>query len=95
VDFGEGHACNTNIVCFAEDGRRCQCAADTLTVACAADRPKSPACPYSCRPSTAYSDDAGNTDYVDRTDAATAPTPAPSDAGGDSATDGGRPDGSS
>jgi hypothetical protein len=92
VAFGEGDACNTNIVCYAADGRRCHCAADTLTVACAADLPISPSCPYSCRPSASlYSDDAGSPNYVDRTDAATAQTVSPSDAGSDGGTDGGRP----
>jgi hypothetical protein len=71
VDFGEGHACNTNIVCIANDGRRCYCAADVLTIACAADRPASPTCPYSCRPYPANGDDGG---YVDRTDAHAAAT---------------------
>lgn len=93
VDFAEGDACNTNIVCFAADGRRCHCATDTLTVTCAADLPLSPSCPYSCRPSAAlYRGDVANPNYVDRRDAATAPTASPSDAGGDGATDGGRPD---
>jgi hypothetical protein len=89
VAFDQGDTCNTNAVCFAADGRRCHCAVDTLTVACAADLPVSPSCPYSCRPSASlYSDDAGSPNYVDRTDAATAPTVSPSDAGGDGA----RPD---
>jgi len=89
VAFDEGDACNTNIVCFAADGRRCHCAVDTLTVACVADPPLSPSCPYSCRPSASlYSDDAGSPNYVDRTDAATAPPVSPSDAG----SDGTRPD---
>ena len=89
VAFDEGDACNTNIVCFAADGRRCHCAVDTLTVACEADPPISPTCPYSCRPSASlYSDDAGSPNYVDRTDAATTPSVSPPDAGGDGA----RPD---
>ncbi|MFL5306919.1 MAG: hypothetical protein ACJ8F1_17010 [Polyangia bacterium] len=81
VSFGEGETCNTNIVCFAADGRRCHCAVNTLTVACAGDLPISPSCPYSCRPSVHYSDDAGSPNYVDRTDA-----------GGDGTTDGGTVD---
>ena len=91
VASDEGDACNTNIVCFAADGRRCHCAVDTLTIACAADLPLSPSCPYSCRPSASlYSDDAGSPNYVDRTDAATAPTVSPSDAGdGGASPDGG------
>src|SRR6185369_10510508 len=68
VDFGEGHACDSNIECFAADGRRCACVAGV--VACKADPPYSASCPYSCRPNPAN----GDTTYVDRTDGGAAST---------------------
>jgi hypothetical protein len=64
VDFREAQACNTNVVCFADDGRRCHCAADTLSVVCAPDPPTSSSCPYACRPTPGY----GDAGYVDRSD---------------------------
>jgi hypothetical protein len=81
VDFGEGHACNSNIECFAAEGRRCACVAGVVT--CKPDPPYSASCPYSCRPDPAYGDDGG---YVDRTDAGPA---SPADA--QAPVDGGQP----
>jgi hypothetical protein len=66
VDFSEGKPCDTNIQCFADDGRRCHCeaalGASTGVVACAPDTPIGLDCPIACLDSSAsYRDDAGPT----------------------------------
>lgn len=86
-DTTEGHACNTNVVCFAADDRRCHCAAETLTVTCAADVSFSTSCPYSCQPGPGYGD-GGQPGYVDRSDAASGPPPDASAGDADATSDG-------